>query len=211
MALYEYFMNNSGKMIHKWTHYFPAYERHFERFVNRPVLMFEIGVFRGGSSEMWKNYFGPYSQIVGIDINPDCKEFQSDQVEIRIGDQSDEAFMTSLVAEFGQPDIVLDDGSHNMIDLTSTFGFLYPLTSPNGVYFVEDLHTCYWPEYGGGLQNPDSFIELTKSLIDELNADHSRGKLPPTQFTRTTTGIHIYDSCIAFERGKYALKKDLQR
>jgi hypothetical protein len=64
----------------------------------------------------------------------------------------------------------------------------------NGVYMVEDLHTAYWGEYEGGLRKPSTFIELCKNLIDELNADHSRGALPATEFTRTTAGIHFYDS-----------------
>jgi hypothetical protein len=68
---------------------------------------------------------------------------------------------------------------------------------------VEDLHTAYWNEYEGGLRNPNTFIELCKNLIDELNADHSRGALSPTEFTRTTAGIHFYDSMAVFERGAY--------
>jgi hypothetical protein len=67
---------------------------------------------------------------------------------------------------------------------------------------VEDLHTAYWDEYGGGIQRPGSFIELTKGLIDELNAGWTRGKLAPSDFTRTTQSIHFYDSMIVFERGK---------
>lgn len=113
--------------------------------------MFEIGVAQGGSVEMWRRYFGPYAQIVGIDINPDCKGLESDQISIRIGDQADAAFLDQLIEEFGHPDVVIDDGSHRMSDISNTFEFLYPKVSPNGVYFVEDLHTCYWPEYEGGL------------------------------------------------------------
>ena len=33
---------------------------------------------------------------------------------------------------------------------------------------VEDLHAAYWPEYGGGLRNPTSFLEVCKGLVDEL-------------------------------------------
>jgi hypothetical protein len=75
---------------------------------------------------------------------------------------------------------------------------------------VEDLHTAYWNEYEGGLRNPNTFIELCKNLIDELNADHSRGALPPTEFTRTTAGIHFYDSMAVFERGAYTKRFGLE-
>ena len=172
--------------------------------------MFEIGVAQGGSLDMWNRYFGPYAQIVGIDINPDCKRLESDQISIRIGDQADAAFLGQLIEEFGHPDVVIDDGSHRMSDISNTFEFLYPKLSPNGVYFVEDLHTCYWPEYEGGLHKPESFIELAKQLIDELNAMHTRGAMSETEFSRTTTGIHFYDSCIAFERGRDISKRHVR-
>jgi hypothetical protein len=80
----------------------------------------------------------------------------------------------------------------------------------NGVYMVEDLHTAYWEEYEGGLRKPSTFIELCKNLVDELNADHSRGTLLPTQFTETTMGVHFYDSVVVFERGAYTKRFGLE-
>ena len=124
---------------------------------------------------MWKRFLGPHARIVGIDLRPECKEFAEDQIEIRIGDQSDKAFLLDLCKEFGAPDVVLDDGSHIMSHIHASFSILYPQLPRNGVYLVEDLHTAYWPEYEGGLKRQESFIETCKGLIDELNADHSRG------------------------------------
>jgi SAM-dependent methyltransferase len=202
LTLWSEFVNNKQRTIHKWKHYFPAYEAHFCRFVNRPSVFLEIGCGRGGSAQMWKRYFGPHAQIVGIDINPECKVFEEDQIQIRIGSQSDSAFLQSVLDEFGTPDIVLDDGSHQMSHVVETFRFLYPRTSPTGVYMVEDLHTAYWDEYGGGLKREGSFIELSKNLIDELNADWTRAALAPTNFTRSTLSMHFYDSIAVFERGR---------
>jgi hypothetical protein len=155
---------------------------------------------------MWKRYLGPHGRIVGIDINPECKDFEEDQIEVRIGDQSDSRFLQTLIDEFGQPDIVLDDGSHIMSHVTASFGFLYPRTAPSGVYMVEDLHTAYWEEYEGGLGKPSTFIEFSKRLIDELNAEHTRQTLAPTDFTKSTLSMHFYDSVIVFERGKHTKK-----
>jgi SAM-dependent methyltransferase len=204
--LWSDFLTNEARVIHKWTHYFPAYERHFGRFVYRPLTFVEIGCGEGGSLQMWKRYFGPFARIVGLDIDPRCKQFEEEQIQIRIGDQSDEVFLRSVVEEFGAPDIVLDDGSHVMGHVAASFKFLYPLVQSGGVYMVEDLHTAYWPEYGGGLKRENSFIELCKQLIDELNADWSRGTVAPTDFTRSTLSMHFYDSLAVFERGAH-LKK----
>jgi hypothetical protein len=174
------------------------------------MLFLEIGCGRGGSAQMWKRYFGPHAQIVGLDINPECKKFEEDQIEIRIGSQSDLGFLQSVLDEFGTPQIVLDDGSHRMSDVVETFRFLYSRTAPDGVYMVEDLHTAYWDEYGGGVGREGSFIERCKILIDELNADWTRDKLPPTEFTRSTLSMHFYDSIVAFERGRHLPKKDVR-
>jgi hypothetical protein len=113
-----------------------------------------------------------------------------------------------VIDQVGIPDIVVDDGSHVMSHLLATFAFLYPKMLKNGVYLVEDLHTAYWEEYEGGLRKPMTFIEICKGLVDELNADHSRGALPPTEFTRFTMGMHFYDSVVVFERGACTRKCD---
>jgi hypothetical protein len=206
MALWSLFLNSDRRVIHKWKHYFPIYEQHFGRFVNRPCVIVEIGCGDGGSLQLWKSFLGPHAQIVGIDINPNCRAFEEDQIAIRIGHQSDKAFLARVLHEFGTPDIVLDDGSHLMEDIQASFVFLYQRISPTGVYLVEDLHTAYWPEYGGGLRREDSFIERTKALVDELNADHARGSLEATDFTRSTLSIHFYDSVCVFERGRHLPK-----
>jgi len=65
---------------------------------------------------------------------------------------------------------------------------------------VEDTHTCYWDNYGGGLGKEGSFMEFVKQKLDEINAVHTKGALPITEFTRSTDCIACYDSVIAFER-----------
>jgi hypothetical protein len=206
MTLWSDFLTNDQRLIHKWKHYFPVYERHFARFVNTDVVFFEIGSGLGGSLQMWKRFLGPHARIVGIDLRPECKEFAEDQIDIRIGDQSDKAFLLDLCKEFGAPDVVLDDGSHIMSHIHASFSVLYPQLQRNGVYLVEDLHTAYWPEYEGGLKRQESFLETCKGLIDELNADHSRGALPATEFTRSTLSMHFYDSIVVFEKGRHGAK-----
>ena len=206
MNLYSDFLQNQRNIIHKWKHYFPAYERHFGSWVSKTVTFIEIGCGKGGSLQMWKRYLGPHATIIGIDIEPSCKNFEEDQIVIRIGSQQDPVFLQSIVDEFGAPDIVLDDGSHVMSHVCASFRCLYPQLSKNGVYMVEDLHTAYWPDYEGGVGRDGSFIELTKKLIDELNSDHTLGVIQPTEFSRTTLSMHIYDSIVAFERGVHTRK-----
>jgi SAM-dependent methyltransferase len=206
MSLFSQFLNHQGRAIQKWKHYFPVYESHFARYAGRPVTVFEIGCGEGGSLQLWKQYFGPLAQVVGIDIREICTEYEEDQIAVRIGHQSNRQFLDSVLAEFGPPDIVIDDGSHIMNDITETFLHLYPRMSATGVYLVEDLHTAYWPEFGGGLGKPGNFIEFSKSLIDQMNAEWTRGALKVSAFTTETLSMHFHNSMVVFERGRTPLK-----
>ena len=47
-----------GKRIHKWLHYLEIYHRYFNKFMGKEVHVVEVGVFGGGSLDMWKSYFG---------------------------------------------------------------------------------------------------------------------------------------------------------
>lgn len=201
MSLWQDFMTNDDKVIHKWAHYFPVYEKHFSRWKNQSLVFWEVGVYGGGSLQMWQRYFGPNAIIIGLDINNRCKEHESPGIHVRIGDQADTKFLASVIEEFGPPDVLLDDASHHMDPTWKLFEFVYPQMPKNSVYMVEDMHTSYWPRWGGGVDVETSFINRSKKLIDELNADHSKGVIEPTEFTRTTASISFYDSIVAFEKG----------
>jgi hypothetical protein len=209
MNLWADFLTNDQRGIHKWAHYFPAYERHLERFRNRSSTMLEIGAGAGGSAQMWSRFLGPFAQVVAIDCRPTCKEYESDQIAVRIGDQEDPDFLTALLDEFGPFEIVLDDGGHHMSQIAASFTHLYPTIPCNGVYLVEDLHTAYQPAFGGGLGSPDSFIEKAKTLIDELYAGQ-HGAPPVTDFGRSTLSMHFYDSLLVFEKGRHLGKRAFQ-
>lgn len=200
--LEKYFTENTGRLIHKWKHYFEIYDRHFSRFRDREVHVVEFGVSQGGSLQMWKEYFGPKAKIFGIDINPHCKKFEDEQVEIFIGDQEDRIFLKSLIKKIPKIDILIDDGGHTMKQQINTFEELFPYINGNGVYLCEDLHTSYWPEWGGGYKKRGTFIEYSKNFIDFINAWHSvqKNKLRVADFTRSAHSLHYYDSVLVIEK-----------
>lgn len=209
--LHEYFLNNSGKVIHKWLHYLDIYERHFQKYAGKKAIIFEIGVYKGGSIQMWKDFFGDGATIVGIDIDPACSQWAEPErgIYVEIGDQSDAAFLDSVLEKHGRPDVVIDDGSHVMSHLRATFGHLYPRMKEEGTYLAEDLHCCYWADYEGGLKAPGSFMELVKEKLDEINAVHVRGALP-YEFARQTDSITAYDSVVVFEKRPQGRRMHLQ-
>lgn len=200
--LFDYFSRNTGRAINKWLHYFDPYHRHLARFRGTAATLLEIGVFHGGSLQMWKHYLGPDSRIVGVDIVPACKAFEEERISIRIGDQEDRAFLRRLADEFAPFDVIIDDGGHTMGQQIAAFEELFPRMGDHGVYIAEDLHTSYWAEHGGGYRRPGTFIEYAKSLVDQLNAWHTR--TPDTfsvdDFTLQAGSMHFYDSMLVIER-----------
>lgn len=202
-SLKAYFKTNSGRYIDKWDHYFEIYERHFNRYRGKEVVILEIGVSQGGSLQMWKNYFGKDARIIGIDIDPRCKELEEENVEIFIGSQSDRKFLREIKKKIPRVDILIDDGGHTMKQQIVTYEELFDHVKDDGVYLSEDLHTSYWRKWGGGYKRPSTFIEYTKNFIDELNAFHSKQKrFKLTTFTKSVDSIHYYDSVIVLEKKK---------
>jgi hypothetical protein len=201
--LSDYFARNPGRLMTKWKHYFDIYHRHFARFRSRPLTLVEFGVFHGGSLQMWRDYFGPSARIVGVDINPRLADLGEPGIEIHIGDQGDRRFLRELAAKVGPIDILIDDGGHTMPQQIATLEELYGAVAADGVILVEDTHTSYWREYGGGLRSRISFMEFAKHLVDELNAWHSRDphSFAPGPFTRSARSLHFYDSVVVIEKG----------
>lgn len=186
--------------IHKWMHYFPIYERYFSHRRNSPIVFLEIGVQKGGSLKMWKQYFHPQSRVVGIDIDPDCQQHDTAETPVRIGSQADTELLQRVIDEFGVPDIVLDDGSHNAQDQRATFEFLYPKMADNSCYLVEDTHTSYYPWHGGGLNEPNSWHNYAKRLIDEMHSEYTNGLVPATHVSTSTAAISFYANLVAIEK-----------
>ena len=199
--LERYFYKNKGRVIHKWVHYFDIYDRHFSKFRKQCPVVMEIGVSHGGSLQMWRDYFGKGARIIGVDINPACREMKEEGFEIFIGSQEDRNFLQSLKEHVPRLDVLIDDGGHTMQQQIVTFEELFDHVKDRGVYLCEDLHTSYWPGYGGGLRKESSFIEYSKSLIDRINADHSKeDEFRSDHFTRSTGSLHYYDSVFVIEK-----------
>jgi cephalosporin hydroxylase len=159
-------------------------------------------VFKGGSLNMWREYFGPKATIFGIDINPDCATYATAPNQVRIGSQADPAFLKSVVDEMGAPDIILDDGSHFASHQRASFRALWPLLKDGGLYVIEDTHTSYWPgQCEGGYRRTGTAVELAKTLIDDMHGwYHTKGSKEAAR--DSIRAIHIYDSLFVVEKGK---------
>jgi len=117
----------------KEPHFIEAYKKHFDGLTPKRVL--EIGVQHGGSLKIWRDMF-PDAEIVGVDIDPQCKQYEETNIKVLIGDQHDVKFLESL----GDFDIIIDDGGHTMTQQQTSLKWLMPQLREGGIYVIEDLH-----------------------------------------------------------------------
>lgn len=201
--LEEYYYNMPHPEMEKYVHYFEIYDRHFRKYRDKECVIVEIGVFNGGSLQMWREYFGNKARIVGIDIEESAAQYAGDRIAIEIGSQSDRGFWKNFREKYPRVDILIDDGGHTMEQQQITFEEMFDHIAEDGVYLCEDMHTSYWGRYGGGFGEKDSFIEYSKNFIDYINAWYSESReLGINKYTRAMHSLHYYDSMLVIEKRK---------
>ena len=195
----------------KWgVHFYTQhYERHLEHLRDEPFVLLEIGVGgyarsgKGGASlRMWRRYFQK-AQVVGLDVE-DKSFLDRPRMTTVQGDQTDRSALTSIVERFGEPLVVVDDGSHRPSDIITTFGILFPLLPEGAVYAIEDTQTSYWPEFGGSedLGSPDTTMAFVKRLVDGLNhQEFVTDDYEPTYTDAFVKAVHCYHNLVVVEKG----------
>jgi 23S rRNA U2552 (ribose-2'-O)-methylase RlmE/FtsJ len=194
MSEIEKLFFNSKNRSSKWKKYFEVYEEFFQHFKNKDIIFVEIGVYNGGSLEIWKKYFGDKSRIIGIDVNPECKIFEKDGYEIFIGNQSDPKFWENFFKQIGKVDIILDDGGHTNLNQIITTANVLDKINDNGLLVIEDTHSSYIKEYNSNMKL--TFINLCKKIIDEINLDGNY------YFKKFIYSMHCFDKMIIFRINK---------
>ena len=161
----KFYGTDKSSEIHDYCRKYEKYLS-FHRYDNIKIL--EIGVLGGQSLRMWKEYF-LCSHILGIDITPECKQYEEDRIQIEIGSQIDEEFLKRISEQYGPFDMILDDGSHVNSHVIYSFEHLFDAVRSGGVYIVEDACTSYWASWGGERYKKGTTIEYFKGVADEVN------------------------------------------
>lgn len=201
--LYRFACNEKHTIMSKWFHYFEVYDKYFKKFRNTDVVMCEIGVCKGGSMEMWKDYFGKKATIVGVDINEECRKYENENIHIEIGSQDDRDFWKYFKEKYPRIDILLDDGGHTMEQQIITYEAMFPHISDGGIYLCEDCHTSYWEDYQGGYKKNGTFIEYSKNWIDAINENYIEGHEKELDNNREhIAALHYYDSMVVIEKDR---------
>jgi len=196
-----------GPGIWKWRHYLQIYHRHFSPIRHRKgLVVLEIGIYSGGSLDMWRDYFGPSATIYGVDIESACRNYERSGIHVLIGDQADRTFWRRVIADgtLPAPDVVIDDGGHSPDQQRVTMEEILPLIRPGGVYVCEDVH---------GKNN--GFSAFVSGLADSLNGmegvsanlnDPERRMVVPTNGAQASIhSIHLYPYVVVVEKRKAPL------
>ncbi|MDF5719772.1 MAG: hypothetical protein PUP91_04630 [Rhizonema sp. PD37] len=213
----------------KWNSHWYAqhYNKHFAPLRLKKLNILEIGVggdddpkSGGESLRMWKTYF-PNSMIYGIDI-VDKKALEEPRIKIFQGSQDDESFLRKVVAETGELDIIIDDGSHINEHVIKSFKILFPALKHGGIYVIEDTLTSYvpdinelkfvsegvvkkWPQLGGSLDlnSPNTMVNFFKKLVDCLNyQEFFKPGYSPSYFDQHIVAMHFYHNLVILYKEK---------
>ena len=140
---------DSDKIVNR---YLEIYDPIFEPWTAKKIVLLELGISKGGSLLLWRDYF-PLSTIVGIDRRLP-KGFQSTKrIHVFEGNQADPKFLSRVANEIAPDgfDIIIDDASH-IGELTKiAFWHLFDNhLKSGGLYVIEDWGTGYWDDWPDG-------------------------------------------------------------
>lgn len=135
--------------------------------------LLEIGIMDGYSIQMWCEYY-PDAEIVGLDIMPKGHLNYSGATLLQLN-----ATDIPAMAELGDFDVILDDGSHMSLEQQQSFyWFYYHQLNEGGYYVIEDLWTSYM----------DNYINSKYSTKQVLNQLEEAG-MGMTYFTHAHDGM----------------------
>ncbi|MBW6512545.1 MAG: class I SAM-dependent methyltransferase [Desulfuromonadaceae bacterium] len=146
------------------SRYLEHYDKFFAPWFDKKFNLLELGVKKGGSLELWRDYF-PAATVTGIDINVPKDFTPSERINVFEGSQADTHFLTEVATKVAPAgfDIIIDDASH-VGNLTKTaFWHLFDHhLVPGGCYVIEDWGTGYWDRWIDGKSlDLDRYAPLT--------------------------------------------------
>lgn len=197
-------LSTDGYDTDKCPVYLRNYEVWFATLRDQPVRLLELGINRGGSLLLWRDYF-ERGVIAGLDLEPSHVDDASGRVHIYQGRQEDTTVLDKIGAELGPFDIVIDDASHLAAPTRISFWHMFERhLKPGGLYAIEDWGTGYWDSWPDGRRyellasvqtsersvHAQGMVGFVKELVDECGVEDR---------TRPGLGTAPYREC-RFER-----------
>jgi cephalosporin hydroxylase len=141
--------------------YIELYDKLLDRLKDTALNVIEIGISKGGSIKMWKDYF-TRANVYGIDLT-DYKKLdhkngiddvaikyinneliKEDRINLFIGQSGyDKNFIDKKFKDI-KFDFVIDDGPHTLQSMKDCINLYLPLLSENGILIIEDVQNILW-------------------------------------------------------------------
>ena len=165
-----------GGYINSCHNYTEFYYDYFQKLKDskKKVYILEIGVYTGGSLEMYNEFFENNCEIYAIDIDLSKNKYSAPNVHLYQFDATVKDNVENFVKETNNIkfDIIIDDGSHRPLHQFRSLLYFHNLVNEDSIYILEDLHTYVW---GYISDSPLYFLNfnnnpgtLLQSEIDEL-------------------------------------------
>lgn len=145
------------------------YDDFFVQLKNNPITMLEIGVYNGGSIQLWKDYLHSESKIYAGDVNyfnhieGTCSVIGDMYSEDQISKFDDNYF-----------DLIIDDGPHTFESFVILMQKYYSKIKSQGTLIIEDIIQSNWVKplsdlsYALGYSNCEIMNMTGKQKTDEL-------------------------------------------
>jgi hypothetical protein len=166
-------------------HYLDVYDPFLSPWTDKDVKLLEIGIFKGGSLQLWRDYF-PKGTIVGIDLELPPDFTPGERIQLFKGSQADTQFLSQVATSMAPEgfDIIIEDASHIGELSKTTFWHLFQHhLKPGGLYAIEDWGTGYFDDFPDGKKfdpkpspsdpfpcHSHGMVGFVKELVDEQAA-----------------------------------------
>jgi SAM-dependent methyltransferase len=195
--------SDKGTIEHRYTDFYESMLAPMRVSAERVL---EIGVFKGASLRVWRDYF-PNATVYGMDLKDCSAEVAGEErIVTDVADQANREDLRRFVSgRPGQFDLIVDDGGHSMEQQQVSLGTLFPYLRPGGVYILEDLHTSFMGSSWGVSEDGSN---ATMFLLEAL----AEGKTYASPFLTPEESSYLaqnVDSCVIY--GKQSLTSVIRK
>ena len=146
----------------KYHGYTTFYNKLFKDKREEYIAILEIGVQKGYSHRMWRDYF-TNAIIYGIDFGVVLKE---NRIETVLGFQEDPNILKNSFENI-EFDLIIDDGGHAGWQQQPSFRYLFPRLKKDRYYIIEDLETAKMRKFRQFDDERSSTIAWLNSMLTD--------------------------------------------
>jgi len=121
--------------------YMDIYDRLFSPLKDKPIKIFELGISRGASIQLWSTFF-KNGVVSGLDDKvPPRKDYLDTlpNVQLAYANAYDEKVADKIIEHFPKQDIFIDDGLHDIESQKFALKHYSKMVDKGGMYIIEDI------------------------------------------------------------------------